>query len=393
LRTATNIMVVVFSLHVGAAKIVAQGDSNTRPILGDNATERIDDYLSLLNQGYSEVEIFQDLGNANLLSKNYESASFWYEKLLQNATSAAQRSRYQERFAYATQKSKGQLRNVDKDWTEEILQDYKAIGKSHFLLDASFLSHAGATSNPSKKLGGAEEYTPKLTVTGNGKIAFFSKAVLGKPETGIFSKKEVFHEIYRAENINGKWRNITKLNVCPKYASAKHPTVSADGTRLFFASNMPGSYGKYDIYVAEIGRNGSVGRAKNLGSKVNTKKNDLYPSVVNGSTLVFASDGRKGQGGLDLFAVTVKGNQLGQSKNLGNSINSSHDDFALTFSPTKGMGFVVSNRGDQRTVGQYSITPQKERSLATFEKDDEKLWNALNDDSKIEYSSTLFEDN
>jgi len=396
IRTATIFMIGAFMLHVGATEVVAQGNADPRPIFGDEqATQRIDDYLNLLNQGYSEIEIFQDLGNANLLSENYESAAFWYERLLENTTDSHQRERFEKRFVYATDKSLGKLQNDTTDWSKAVMDDYKTPGPSQYFMNASTMMVSGEKSLKSTKEQSMETmgstYSPKLAITGNGKLAFFSKAMAQKPETGIFSKKEVVYEIYRAENVNGQWKNIRKVEVCPKYFSAKHPTVSSDGSRLFFASNMPGTYGKYDIYVADIKRDGSLGQPKNLGSKVNTRKEDMYPSLVNGSTLVFASNGRKGQGGLDLYAVTVEGDRLGKSKNLGNRINSRYDDFALTFSPSKGMGFVVSNRGDQQTVAQYSFAP-KERNLANLEKDDEKLFNALNDENKTEYSSTVFED-
>lgn len=396
IRTATIFMIGAFMLHVGVTEVVAQGDASSRPIFGDeNATQRIDDYFHLLNQGYSEIEIFQDLGNANLLSENYESAAFWYERLLENTADPNKKQSFQKRLVYATQKVQGKLVGDKTDWSKAIMDDYRASGPSQYLMNASTVMVSGEKSmkNTQQKsletLKGA--YTPKLTVTANGKMAFFSKAVAQKPETGIFSKREIVHEIYRAENIKGEWKNIKKVAVCPKHYSAKHPTVSGDGSRLFFASNMPGTFGKYDIYVSEIKADGSLGQPKNLGAKVNTKKDDLYPSFINGSTLVFASNGRKGQGGLDLFAVTVEGNRLGKSKNLGNRVNSRYDDFALTFSPSKGMGFVLSNRGDQQTVAQYAFAPS-EGDLSKVEKDDQKLWNALNDKNQTEYSSTVFED-
>ena len=130
------------------------------------------------------------------------------------------------------------------------------------------------------------------------------------------------------ENVNGTWKNAKKVSVAPKYASAKHPAVSADGKRLFFASNMRGSYGKYDIYVAEISSNGDAGVAKNLGPKVNTKEDELYPNLHNGTLLFFASAGRKGYGGLDLYATQVTRRNLTASVNLGSHINSKKDDYS-----------------------------------------------------------------
>ena len=186
---------------------------------------------------------------------------------------------------------------------------------------------------------------------------------------------------------------MTKLDVCPKYASAKHPTISDDGKRLFFASNMRGSYGKYDIYVAEVKTDGSLGVSKNLGPKVNTKEDELYPNIYNGTLLFFASEGREGFGGLDLYATQVSYNSLTPSVNLGGHINSSRDDYAIQLNPEKGLSYVVSNRGQNHTIAQITVAygkQNKENTMVAY--NDEKLETALNDGTSYEYTSTSFED-
>ena len=242
-------------------------------------------------------------------------------------------------------------------------------------------------------LSTVDGYVPKMSMTKDGKVAYFSQASQQKPLYGVFSKKEVIHEIYRAEKINGEWKNVTKLDVCPKYASAKHPTISDDGKRLFFASNMRGSYGKYDIYVAEVKTDGSLGVSKNLGPKVNTKEDELYPNIYNGTLLFFASEGREGFGGLDLYATQVSYNSLTPSVNLGGHINSSRDDYAIQLNPEKGLSYVVSNRGQNHTIAQITVAygkQNKENTMVAY--NDEKLETALNDGTSYEYTSTSFED-
>lgn len=398
IRIATIFMLWAFLMCGGVAKVVAQSNSGPNPLFGDEeATKRIDDYLQLLNEGYSELEIFQDLGNANLLSENYETAAFWFEKLIANSPEPHVKERYQERYEFASLQARTAVdKRTTRDWTQVVMQDYRETASS-YLYESAAMAVEGEKSLKSAQAATSETleraYEPKLAISADGKVAYFSKAMAQKPEYGIFSKKEVIHGIYRAENINGKWKNIRKIAVCPKYYSAMHPTLSADGTQLFFASNMPGSFGKFDIYVAEVGADGSLGIAKNLGPKVNTRKNELYPSVMGGTTLLFASEGRKGLGGLDLFAVRVKGNRLGTSKNLGSRVNSRHDDFAIALSPRKGMGFVVSNRGNKHTVSQYAIaSPKTSESSLLAEKDEEELLRSLNAGADTELSSTTFED-
>ena len=237
-------------------------------------------------------------------------------------------------------------------------------------------------------------YVPSMTITKDGKTAYFSKVSEQKPLYGVFSKKELIHEIYRAENVNGEWTNITKMEVCSKYYSAKHPTVSEDGKRLFFASNMRGSYGKYDIYVADIKADGSLGVSKNLGPKVNTKEDELYPSLYNGTLLFFASEGRDGFGGLDLYATQVVLNTLTPSVNLGNHINSDSDDYAIQLSPEKGLGFVVSNRGQNHTISQYTVaygsSKKNKNQYDDVADNGTTLQTAMN--NGMEYTSNSFED-
>ncbi len=242
-------------------------------------------------------------------------------------------------------------------------------------------------------LSTVEGYIPSMSITLDGKTAYFSKSSEQKPLYGVFSKKERIYEVYRAEKINGKWGNVTKLNVCPKYASAKHPTVSEDGKRLFFASNMRGSYGKYDIYVADIKSDGSMGVSKNLGPKVNTKEDELYPNIYNGTLLFFASEGHEGFGGLDLYATQVTHNRLTPSVNLGSHINSSRDDYAIQLDIDKGESYVVSNRGQNHTIEHVTVSYRRQSVDGTaIAYNDKNLSAALNAQASNKYTSTSYED-
>ena len=249
------------------------------------------------------------------------------------------------------------------------------------------------TDNMEGGVSSVDGYVPSMSITKDGKTAYFSKASYQKPLYGVFSKKELVHEIYRAEKINGEWTNITKMEVCPNHYSAKHPTVSEDGKRLFFASNMRGSFGKYDIYVADINADGSLGVSKNLGPKVNTKEDELYPSIYNGTLLFFASEGRDGYGGLDLYATQVVQNTLTPSVNLGSHINSKSDEYAIQLSPEKKLGLVVSNRGFNNTISQYTVAygrSNKQGGYNDVAESDAGLQTVMNTSS--EYVATSYED-
>ena len=368
---------LVCLLLTGSMSLQAQQDRISDKELSERveADRRIDDYLKLVKLGYSEREIYEDLGNANFLSENYETAAFWYQKLIDLSGAEAVPTSYVERYKYAQHKA-GIVSHTnlvaERDWFSKIKEDYQIERSSHAVeltqtLAANYtmpefgrtghqgdmdglnalraMSEAELDQLQSNRIGIQNAYLPPVAVTANGQIAYFSKAVYVKPLTGLFSKKQLVHKLYRAERVNGEWKRIKELPIAPKYASAMHPAVSADGKRLYFASDMPGTFGKYDIYVAEIQPNGKLGIARNLGEKINTRKNDMYPTLVGTDILFFASDGREGYGGLDLYAARVARQSVGLAVNIGSPFNSRDDEFALNLRTDKGMAHVMSNRG------------------------------------------------
>lgn len=123
-----------------------------------------------------------------------------------------------------------------------------------------------------------------------------------------------------------------------------HPWVSEDGTTMYYASDMPGGFGGVDLYHSEL-VNGKWSKPVNLGPKVNTLGDDLYPYVVLDSALYYASNGLGGLGGLDLF-VSYKGKDqtFGLPSNLGFPLNTSSDDFALILDNNGREGLFSSNR-------------------------------------------------
>ncbi|NND78761.1 MAG: cell envelope biogenesis protein OmpA, partial [Maribacter sp.] len=308
--------------------------------------KRVASYLKLKKMGYEEKEIFEDLGNANFLSEKYETALFWYDKLKEHSPNGVLNDSYEKRYKYALRKSMGiEVSSMPEhqDWLTMIKSDYEmyrsplnsgateladnrkskgALLKSEYFANNSTSGKRKAYPVNLEKLNPENVYESPIVLTADGNTAYFSKSIYQKPLTGIFSKKELVHKIYQAKKKNGEWKSIREVALCPKYSSAMHPTVSYDGKRLFFASDMPGSYGDFDIYVATVHNDGSLGIAKNLGEKVNTKKNDLYPNLVGTKTLLFASEGREGEGGLDVFMVDVDQKHVGYAINLGSSINS-----------------------------------------------------------------------
>lgn len=367
-------------------------------------SQRTEQYKKLKSIGYSDAEIFEDLGNANFLSKKYENALYWYGRLMEISEDGTLKKSYQKRFDHAVSKLGKEVQNeiTDENWTELVKEDYKMTqtviptrissnNRRNFLPWDSAYTNEELVSAPVSSQDSSREYAPPVALTNGGNTAYFSKTTYRKPVTGIFSKKQKTHKIYKADKVAGEWRKIVEVPLCPGDYSAMHPAVSPDGSRLFFASNMPGSFGEYDIYVATIHKNGALGIAKNLGEKVNTDKNELHPNPVANGALVFASDGREGYGGLDVYMVEVGQRSVGLAMNMGNSINSKFDDYSVKLLQKDGSGYVVSNRNGAGGMSQNVAFNLNEEPTEDRDRD-YRFLEAFNTDKQIHYSSSVFED-
>lgn len=151
--------------------------------------------------------------------------------------------------------------------------------------------------------------------------------------------------IYRAELVDGEWDNIEKLPFSSDQYSVEHPSLSADGTKLYFSSDMPGSIGSFDIYVVDVNEDGTYGEPVNLGPNVNTPEREQFPFISKDGVLYFASNGRMGFGNLDIYRAEMEDDgTFAEAQNLGNSLNSGFDDFAFVIKPNEDKGYLASNR-------------------------------------------------
>jgi outer membrane protein OmpA-like peptidoglycan-associated protein len=151
--------------------------------------------------------------------------------------------------------------------------------------------------------------------------------------------------IYSAEFMDGKWKNAQPISLNNPNYIVYHPSLSSDGKKLYFASDMPGGKGGTDIYVCDVNENGSLSKPVNLGGIVNTEGNEAFPFIHNNNTLYFSSDGHVGLGLMDVF-VSVKNNnnKIVNIINLGEPINSKRDDFAYFLDEEGFKGYISSNR-------------------------------------------------
>lgn len=152
------------------------------------------------------------------------------------------------------------------------------------------------------------------------------------------------YKITLEKDSKGNWIGQELLSINEEGISIENPFVSPNGKQLYFASNKESGFGGFDIYVANINKDGSIGEAKNLGSKINTVYDDKYPSLSkDGRDFYFASQGHDNMGGFDIFTSKVITNGFRFPRNLGNTINSKYDDVAF-FMAKKNQGYLASNK-------------------------------------------------
>ena len=187
-------------------------------------------------------------------------------------------------------------------------------------------------------------------------------------------------EIYTSRRSDATWSQPQKFEITADTLSAVgHPAVSPDGTYLYFTSDMPGGFGGKDIWRINLKeRRGSL---ENLGPDINTAGDEMFPYVRTDSLLYFSSDGHPGYGGLDLFKAQLsKSGDSWTVENMGLPLNSSGDDFGITFGEGE-RGFFSSNRGDGRGYDHiYSFElPDLKITISGWvvDKDDEPIPKAV----------------
>jgi|LakMenEpi03Aug12_release.lakeMendotaPanAssembly.Ray.scaffolds.fasta_scaffold01790_23 outer membrane protein OmpA-like peptidoglycan-associated protein len=174
-------------------------------------------------------------------------------------------------------------------------------------------------------------------------MLLFSRSSFINGKVTLGADKQNRLAIYAATDKIHGWKKIKSLNINNSDYSVCHPALSADGNTLIFASDMQGGFGGMDLYVSTY-EAGKWSDPENLGAVVNTEGNELFPYLYRDSLLYFASNGRPGMGGLDIYAAEWKGKKAKEANNVGYPINTPYDDFGLIYNGTKRTGFFSSNR-------------------------------------------------
>lgn len=186
-------------------------------------------------------------------------------------------------------------------------------------------------------------------------------------------------EIYTSQRSDAKWSAPVKFDItADTLSNYAHPAVSPDGTWLYFTSDMPGGLGGRDIW--RINLKERAGTLENLGEWINTPGDEMFPSFRTDSVLYFASNGHPGYGGLDIFRAELTPSGGWNVTNMGTPVNSSSDDFGITFGEGES-GYFSSNRGDTRGYDHiYSFELPELKILISgwvLDRDEEPVPNAI----------------
>ena len=365
-------------------------------------------YEKVASKGYKDEIMFQRLGNAYYFNGELVKALRWYEALfdmneqqeleyyyryaqtLKSAGNYVKADKMLEQFnKKAGTDKRGLLFEENKDYLEQIkinsgrfeisdaginsrYSDYGSSFLDNKLVFASARDTGGVAKVKFKwtnksftnlysvelkadgSVGTPERFEKKINskfnestpvFTKDGTTMYFTRNNFLNGTKGEDHKKVTLLKLYKATFVDGKWTNVIELPFNNDQYSVAHPALSVDEKTLYFASDMPGTLGQSDLYSVAINSNGSFGKPENLGATINTEGRETFPFIAGDNDLYFASDGRPGLGGLDVFVSTIKSDStFGEVQNIGAPINTKQDDFAFLLDSKSRTGFFSSNR-------------------------------------------------
>lgn len=204
------------------------------------------------------------------------------------------------------------------------------------------------TTSIGKSVGVAEKGVCCFSADGKTMYFTYSKAMSGQDQGT---------KIMCSQRASGEWGEAQEVRLFEDSTiSVGHPALCPTGDTLYFVSDAPGGLGGKDIWMAELDGTEWVG-VHNLGERINTSSDEMFPSVHPDGTLYFSSNGHPGYGGLDLFHAVPDSTGSWIVYNLGNPLNSTGDDFAMTWESNGHDGYFSSSRNQKKGVDKlYRFT-------------------------------------
>lgn len=153
-------------------------------------------------------------------------------------------------------------------------------------------------------------------------------------------------DLYWAKRIGDRWSRPRNFGApVNSQAWESQPTMAADGMTIYFASSRPGGFGGMDIWKTTMTAEGEFSIPENLGPAVNTPGDDAAPFIhSDGRTLYFASNGRVGFGGYDLYYSTLQADGTwSEPVNMGYPLNSPADEINIFINASGTMAYISSD--------------------------------------------------
>ncbi|GEL11176.1 Outer membrane protein OmpA [Flavobacterium glycines] len=366
----------------------------------EHYVESIALFENLVNKGISTVTVFEKLADANYLNANYVQAYKWYLKLdgLNYQMDAEHQYRYAQTLKSVglNEDSKKEMEIFERKYPNEIrTQRYKnGLNEKSILLftnvkllpfNSKFSDYGTAIKGDTLVFASARDFvldnktyartnqsytslyqsvkkpsgeftSPKIFSKNSFSIYHEATAVFSKDGKTMFysqnqlsknSKSKLVNglfKIYKSVYSKGKWHNKGPISLTDNDSvNIADPALSPDGKFLYFAANFKESFGKSDLFKVAVNVDGSFGKIEHLSNKINTEGRESFPYITEDNTLIFASDGHPGLGGLDLYSIDLS-DPNSEVINLSSGINSPFDDFALTVNSQMNQGYFSSNR-------------------------------------------------
>jgi len=262
---------------------------------------------------------------------------------------------YDEGIMFTSTRTVNKMRKMTDTWTKSNFSDVFYAKKNEEGNYEMATSVKGAINR--------KYHDGVTTISKSGTVMYFSRNnSKGKNKNSLIDLK-----IYSSIFVDGSWKEATELGFNSDDYASCHPSLSADGKYLYFASNRSGGFGGMDIYVSE-NVDGMWKTPQNLGPTVNSAGNELFPFINEEGALFFASNGHKGLGGLDIY-YAEKSSSFDETtwntrKNIGKPFNTKKDDFGFYGNSNMTKGFLTSNRpGGKGSDDIYSWTSKDKKPL------------------------------